>query len=157
MADAVVGMRTGQDLEAGVHGPRLLHDLPGLEGLRNGDEEPPGRGKVGQREHLRVGGVADDHLRPVAARSGKRFIALLEDEDGAAGRGQPRADKGADATIPKAARRGALRLDQRNGGRGADRAGIPWQPAAVDASGAGHRREHPRWSAAGKHYAAEVD
>ena len=53
----------------GIDLARLLDHLAGLEGLGNGDEQPPCRARGWQRRGSRVGGVADEHLGAVAARS----------------------------------------------------------------------------------------
>ena len=64
---------------------------------------------------------------------------------------------GAGVPVPAAAGRGALRLDQRDGRGGADRAGLPRQPPAADAARAGHRRGDPGRAAAGGHGAAPAN
>ena len=79
----------------GIGLARLLHHLAGLEGLGNGDEQPPCRFEVGRGEDLRVGGIADEHLGAVAARSS---------------RGRPRWSRSPPSCAPSRRKRGA---DQR--------------------------------------------
>ena len=81
MLDLGVRMRARDDLDARVGGARLLHDLSGLEGVRNRDEQIPGAGEIGGLQHVGTRGIADDRLDLALAKLRDDLVGILDDEE----------------------------------------------------------------------------
>ena len=62
MIDLGFEMGAGDDGQARTGLARLLHDLAGLKGFGDGDEQDPGRAQIGGGQHIIAGGIAPDML-----------------------------------------------------------------------------------------------
>ena len=99
MFDLGVGVRPGHNFECCACSPCLLHDLAGLEGLRDSHKQPPRRREIGDGKHFWIGGIAHHHFRAIAAGRPDGSIDLIKHQQLLASRREAAPEERANSSV----------------------------------------------------------
>ncbi len=95
-----IGMGARDDVEQRIGGARLFGDLPGLEGVRDGEEQEARFRQIGSLHGCRLHPVQRDHIDRLAAQRIDDFPTVLDHHEGDARALQPFTDHAPDPAVP---------------------------------------------------------
>ena len=93
------GVRPGHNFQCRACSPCLLHDLAGLEGLRDSHKQPPCRREIGHGQHFWISGIAHHHFRAIAAGRPDGSIDLIEHQQLPASRREAASEERANSSV----------------------------------------------------------
>src|SRR4029079_9487141 len=99
MLDLSLRMGAADDEKLRIDGPGLLHHLPALEGIGNGNQKAARLAKICGSNQRGIGGIADDPFDALRLEFGDQILVVLNDEDWGFGLAQDSTDEAAHSAM----------------------------------------------------------